>query len=429
MGDDVGGLVMKDVDARDRSDGDGMDGVGGVNISAPRHRPEQPKQSAGLSRGQRLAPLDGIRGLAVIAVLLYHASVLRGGYLGVDVFFVLSGFLITVLLAEEHERTGGISLRSFWLRRGIRLLPALAGYLLFGLVAAVALKPVHDQQQYAIDAATSFFGVNNWWRIVGGEEAAGAWDGHLWSLSVEAQFYLMWPAVVAALLAVGRRVRRIALTGLIGVVVLWRLAVMLGLSGLPIDAHSYFGTDTRADALLIGALLAVLWREGVLHRWSTRIWGAASAAAWLLLITAMLLSPTLEEHPRWLGYGGFTLLALVAAVAVAGPVLAPGRGMSRLLAWPPVVWLGGISYALYLWHFPITIELEGRFGDQFGHLPVALVALLIAAGFAWLSGKFLERPVSRRRRSLQRWLIRPVGPVAAARRVWSPKTWGLSRKT
>ena len=370
---------------------------------------------ATLAAGRRLPSLDGIRALAVIAVLCYHAAVLHGGYLGVDVFFVLSGFLITALLSDERERTGVISLRAFWFRRAFRLLPALMIYLLAGLAAAVVLKGPNDREQLAVDAATSVLGVNNWWRIIGGDQASGAWDGHLWSLSVEAQFYLLWPAVVLVLPRLQRGLRWMALGAMIAGTALWRLMVMVGVTGGDIDAHSYFGTDTRADALLVGALLALLWRDGVLHRLPARVWAWASGLAWLILIMTMLVSPPLEDAPRWLGCGGFTLTALVAAVAVAGPVLASNVGIARFLAWRPVVWLGGVSYALYLWHYPITVQLEGWFGERFGHLPVALVALILTAGFAWLSALLVERPIARKRRAIERKLFRPVHAASPRR--------------
>ena len=380
-----------------RPSGDGR--VPGSPVGAPPSEEARPTPES-LSRGNRLASLDGIRAVAVIGVLLYHADVISGGYLGVDVFFVLSGFLITVLLTQEHTRTGAISVPRFWFRRVFRLVPALVAYLLAGLAAAWVLKPPEDWQQYEVDALTSLFGVNNWWRVISGAEAT-AWAGHLWSLAVEAQFYLVWPAVLLAVLALPRRGRRVALAAMIAAVAGWRLAIVLGVLGGDAANRTYYGTDTRADALLAGALLALRWAGGLLERVAARVWVWAAAAAWVVLGATMLLAPTLSDTPSWLNHGGYTVIAVVAAVAVAGSVMAGGRGLDRFLGWAPVVWLGSISYAMYLWHYPITIELEDRFGARFGHLPVALVALVVTVGFAWASMLLVEGPVSRRRRAAE----------------------------
>ena len=371
-----------------------------------------------ISDGERLKTLDGMRAVAVIAVLLYHASVLRGGYLGVDVFFVLSGFIITVLLIQERARRGAISLRGFWLRRAFRLLPALLAYLAAGLAVALLAKGPRVREQLLVDASTSVLGVNNWWRIVRGDQSSAAWDGHLWSLAVEAQFYLVWPVLLIGLLLLGRRWRWLALIAMIVAVVVWRSMVMLGVAGGDVASHMYFGTDTRADGLLVGALLAILWRDGVLDRVSPRVWLCASVAAWTLLIAAMIASPSLQSFPRWagyrwLGFGGLTLVAVTAAVAVAGAVLVR-RGPARVLALRPVVWLGGISYAFYLWHYPITIELESHYGDRVGHLPVAVLATVVTAGFAWASARFVEGPAARGRRWLEARRRRAEDSVTAA---------------
>lgn len=355
--------------------------------------------------GSRLPQLDGIRALAVTAVLVHHTGALTGGFLGVDLFFVLSGFLITTLLCEEIDRKGGVSLRGFWFRRAFRLLPALLVYLLAGVAASLALKGPADQRQYDLDATLALFGVNNWWRGFGGEESAGAWDGHLWSLSVEAQFYLLWPLVLTAvLLQLRRRARWVALGSTIAAIAVWRAVLMTGFLAFanPGD-RTYFATDTRADALLIGAALSLLWQEGHLTRLSARFWGWASAAAWAVLLAAMVLSPT-PEHQKWGSYGGFTLVALLAALIVAAAVVAPDTGIARVFALRPLVWLGGISYALYLWHFPITVQLETMFGARFGELAVSAMALAVSAGVAWGSAVLIERPLGRWRRVLEKRL-------------------------
>lgn len=355
-----------------------------------------------LSMGMRLHSLDGIRALAVTAVLLYHAGIVRGGYLGVDLFFVLSGFLITIMLCEERRKTGRVSLAAFWFRRAFRLLPALLVYLAAGLAASMLLKPPADQRQYDLDATTAVLGVNNWWRVRGGDAASGAWDGHLWSLSVEAQFYVVWPVLLTAVILVLRgRARWLVLGGLIVAVAAWRAVLMTGSFVNDADTRTYFGTDTRADALLIGAALGLLWQEGHLAQISLRVWRWASLAACAALLVAMSLSPILDDRPRWLAYGGFTAVALLASLVVGAAVLAPDSALPRVFALRPLAWLGGISYAMYLWHFPITIELEGSLGPRIGAAPAAVLAFGMSVALGWGSTRFVERPVARLRRYLE----------------------------
>ncbi|MCM3921677.1 acyltransferase, partial [Frankia sp. AiPs1] len=205
--------------------------------------------------------LDGLRALAVLAVLCFHMNALSGGYLGVDVFLVLSGFLITGLLLAERDRVGAVSLGRFYVRRAFRLLPAFGVFVAVGAVLVVAVKTRADQWDFLDNAVTSLLYVNNYYRVFR-PDSGGAWFGHTWSLSLEEQFYLIWPAVLVLLCRRPAARRRLpAILGAAAVAVFaWReILIAAGVS----DARIYFGLDTRADALLVGAGLAAWgWAAG-----------------------------------------------------------------------------------------------------------------------------------------------------------------------
>ncbi|MCM3926303.1 acyltransferase, partial [Frankia sp. AiPs1] len=217
-------------------------------------------ERGGVGRGGRNPALDGVRALAVLCVLVFHMDSLPGGYLGVDVFFVLSGFLITGQLLAERDRTGGVSLGRFYLRRAYRLLPAFWVLALVGLTAVVLLGigTAGERSEFLDSLAASALYVNNYFQVVRQSTGAG-WLGHTWSLSLEEQFYLLWPLVLVALCRwpwVARRLPVVLLGGAAGVA-LWRNALVT--SGAP-GTRTYFALDTRADALLVGCALAAWLR-------------------------------------------------------------------------------------------------------------------------------------------------------------------------
>lgn len=346
--------------------------------------------------------LDGLRGAAVAAVLLYHAGHLDGGYLGVDLFFVLSGFLITSLLLAERRTTGAIDLGAFWVRRARRLLPAvlvlLAGIALYAQVLA---RPV-DLGGIRSDGLATLFYVANWRTILHG---ASYWDlslapsplQHTWSLAIEEQFYLLWPLAVAGLARLrggdlARVVGRLAV-GLAAV----STALFVGLHHLGMsDTRVYEGTDTRATALLLGVALAA-YRPVVGERVPARVREAVGVAAAVVLGLLWLF---LDGESRWLYRGGLPLASLLAVVVVGATVSSPSPVLGRVLAFAPLRGLGLISYGLYLWHWPIYVVVDQRNGTypllgdtRFDGAALLAVKLALSLAAALASYRLVEQPI------------------------------------
>jgi peptidoglycan/LPS O-acetylase OafA/YrhL len=342
------------------------------------------------------APLDGMRAIAVIAVLLFHhyqfdpnkRAGWSGGFLGVDVFFVLSGFLITSLLLVEHRREGRVSLRAFWTRRARRLLPALFVMLVFVAVLAAWVFPARDLAALRADAFSALFYVENWHRLHAPTTAVN----HTWSLSVEEQWYLIWPIALAALLAFTRR-RLQKLVLMIGVLIGVSVVAMAALytSG-PID-RAYYGTDTRAQSLLVGAGLAavlLLWRGPQTRQERFALEAAAVVgAAFVGWMFVAVHSSTAD-----LFHGGFLLVALAVALVITAAVQPDTLVVRRVLSWRPLVAIGIISYGVYLFHWPVYMWLA----PWRVHVSSStLLALRLGVTFALAIASYflIERPVRR----------------------------------
>jgi len=372
------------------------------------------------TRGLRYMPaLDGLRAVAVMAVLLYHADVgwARGGYFGVDAFFVLSGFLITGLLLGEGQATGHIDLKAFWIRRARRLLPALALVLAgVALYAATAASPV-ELARLRRDGLSTLFYAANWNQIAAHQSyfeqfAAPSALRHTWSLAIEEQFYLLWPLVIFAVLR--RRISRRALFAGCGVLALGS-AVLMGALYQPGHDPSrvYYGTDTRAQSLLIGAMLACLFagrEQRVARTHRLVLHGAAIAAACGL---AFIWSTT-SETDGWQYRGGFTLGAVLVAVVIASVTLPGNTGLlGKFLSSAPLRAIGIISYGLYLWHWPVYVYLsEDRTGLE--HAPLFLARVggtFVAAGASFL---LVERPIRHGSFPMPRRTVRVAVPAVAA---------------
>ncbi|HET7173626.1 MAG TPA: acyltransferase family protein [Nocardioidaceae bacterium] len=367
-------------------------------------------------RPPRLPALDGIRALAVLAVALYHFGVgwATGGFLGVDVFFVLSGYLITGQLVTRWVVGDRRSFSAFWSARARRLLPALALMLAGATVAMVALgRDQLDEFRGDLGAAATY--TSNWWYVFHHRsyfESTGRPPvlQHLWSLAVEEQFYLAWPLLFAAVVAIfaAKRTRHRVLLGVVGVLAT-ASALWMGLGSAAAQVPDaadpsrwYFGTDSHSMGLLIGGLLALVrhgdglgGRTAVPHarlRWWQSGLGAVALAA---LLEALWRTDAYSAALyRW----GFTAVSLVTAVVIAAATR-PGP-LAALLSLRPLRWLGIRSYAIYLWHWPIAcftrpgIDLDWRWWQVLA-LRVALTVLLAEASY-WL----VERPVRR-----QGWLV------------------------
>lgn len=341
--------------------------------------------------------LDGLRAFAVIAVILYHLSVpmLTGGFLGVDVFFVLSGYLITGLLLSEWQQTGRIDLKRFWVHRFRRLFPPLFVLLVLVLsyVTLFERDLLHSLRQ---DSVAALLYTTNWWYIVHDVSYFESFGKpspiqNLWSLAIEEQFYLIFPIV----LSFGLGSKRLLLRG-IGLLALLSALLMAILFMPGADpSRVYYGTDTRLFALLIGSLLAFAWRP---ERFKKEI---PSRGVRLLNVTGAVIVPVLvvlmlvtSEYGRFLYYGGFVFVAVLAALLIA-VVAHPASLWSRLFAARWLIAVGKRSYGLYLWHFPLItlmtpVEQTGTF-SWLRSLGILIILIVVTE----LSYQFVERPVRR----------------------------------
>ena len=358
-----------------------------------------------------LPAIDGLRAVAVVAVVLYHANVtwMPGGFLGVDVFFVISGFLITSLLVTELSATGTINRKAFWGRRFRRLLPALAALLI--VVAVVGLvADRRDLVRFRGDLAAASTYVTNWYLALTKRsyfESIGRPSPllHLWSLAVEEQFYLLWPLVFPSIIraAIGRGFSRActALT-LFGAAALSSALMAVLFSPKHDPSRVYFGTDTHAAPILVGAGLAIWWLPVVRGSRAVRgwAWHTVGALSMCGLLAVMVLTHDsdgsgLDTHHRdaWLYRGGFLAVAVLVALLIASVTRPTPGPLGMLLSVPAMRWLGERSYAIYLWHWPVVVFTRpGTDIDLHGYALLAL-RLVLTMALAEASFRFVERPV------------------------------------
>ena len=376
---------------------------------------------------QRVAPrklgyqpsLDGLRAVSVLAVILYHADVkwLPGGFLGVEVFFVVSGFLITSLLLEERLHKGQIDLKQFWIRRGRRLLPAL--YLLLAVVSAASLLVYTDAAgRMGGDVLAALAYVSNWWNIYLNESyfvQAGRPPllQHLWSLAVEEQFYLLFPPLFAwALYKFGKGKARIGLV-LLALASAIEMAILFEPYTDP--SRVYYGTDTRIAGLLVGAVLALSWTPWRSTQQAARRAGPALDTAGVIgLVVIGWYLTRVNEFDPFIYRGGFLLLDIVCIVVIA-VLVHPAARLSKVLAWGPLVWIGLRSYAIYLWHWPIFMVTRPELDVPFSGFPVFVLRMVLTFAAAELSFRYVEQPL--RKGVLGNWwrdLRTSVGPRRAA---------------
>jgi peptidoglycan/LPS O-acetylase OafA/YrhL len=332
-----------------------------------------------------LPQIDGLRAVAVSAVLIDHCfgpRVLVGGHIGVDIFFVISGFLITGLLVDEIGRAGRASLRDFYMRRFLRIAPALLGVALFVVVALCAGSLVAKRLDLWGELKNVLYAlasIMNWARAAGW--TGGGFMGHTWSLSVEEQFYLLWPLALNATLKRLERKHYVTLLicAVVGVAV-WR--GLLAWNGASAE-RLYNGADTRADGLLLGAALALAGTRwlSAFPRW---LWPVP-----LVVLTAVAVS-TPWSAP-FLAFGGFTLVAVCAAWLVALAVQDDAPFVAALKS-PVALWIGRRSYSLYLWHYPILMLFSfAKIRSPLTDIATVLLSLLAAH----LSYSFIEQPFLR----------------------------------
>ncbi|MDP9226664.1 MAG: acyltransferase, partial [Actinomycetota bacterium] len=328
-----------------------------------------------LSRLGYRPALDGIRAMAILAVLGYHTgSSLKGGFIGVDIFFVLSGFLITTLLFQEWSRTQAIALRNFYGRRARRLLPAL-----FLTVAGVGVI-------YAIDPSLNG-GISFWKAALVVIFYAGNWVAafannpvqvlalldHTWSLAIEEQFYILWPLVLLICLRRRWRPQTVFVLALSLACASALLRWLLWQHGS--TSHVYFRSDTRADGLLLGCALAAVYASqrgrALILRYLGK-WPVALAAGAVLLVVAFTYGP----NDRFVYVGGLSAVAVCSAAIIGHVVSAQRSWVARTLALSPLVWVGSRSYGMYLFHIPIFTVIESRLGDKSSRLVIPLKVAL-----------------------------------------------------
>ena len=365
--------------------------------------------------------IDGLRAVAVTAVFLYHAdpSWVPGGFLGVDVFFVISGYLITSLLLAEFGDSGRVALWRFWGRRARRLLPALFALLAVCLLVGATLERGKLIDLHG-DALASIFYVANW-RFIFEHESYFAQFGrppllrHLWSLAVEEQFYLLWPP----LFVLGMRLRRrLALPALVAVATVGSTALMWALYSPSNTSRVFYGTDTRAAPLLVGVLLAFGWQPSALPALArARARLAFEAGSALSLAAIIYAFATVHDYDPGTYHGGFLVLALCSAALLA-TIVHPFSVLGRVLAHPLPRWLGERSYAIYLWHWPVIAFSRPGIDVHIGRVPDLLLQAAITLALADASYRWIERPIrtgALRRVPLRlpRLAAQPRTPIAA----------------
>jgi peptidoglycan/LPS O-acetylase OafA/YrhL len=337
------------------------------------------------------ASLDGLRGISILAVMAFHsgAQVIKGGHLGVDMFFVLSGFLITMLLLEEWRDTGAISLKHFYLRRALRLLPALVTVLITCGVFAGALWPSDPSTIVPRGILYTLFYSSNWYQAFNGMGTLGPLS-HTWSLSIEEQFYIIWPPLIAVLLRL--KCKRSYIGALLFLSI---IAVVLNRArlwhGEETFSRSYAGLDTHTDGILIGCLVAFLAASSLLPTIRPR-------ASYPLTVTALLILAAMglgsSNHSAFLFFGGFTIFAVAVAVLIILLLTSAPTWLKPVFETPALVWVGRLSYGLYLWHIPIYAFLAARVRDY----PIALRLVAefgVTFSVASMSYYIIEKPFLR----------------------------------
>lgn len=336
--------------------------------------------------------IDGLRALAVIMVLAYHLKMpfAKSGLLGVTVFFVISGYLITGILINEIEESGGVDLKNFWLRRIRRLLPAvLSMAVVMIFVSAVVNRVVFTKG--CNDLLSAVFGYNNWWQIfrkVSYFENAGAPSPftHCWSLAIETQFYLIYP-ILLILLSKARNRGKIfaAVTAVLAMISVVLMGVLYSPDGDP--SRVYYGTDTRAFSLLIGALAAIQKEYHIIKvKLRGKLWAVIGSISVLILIGMMML---ISSYSSFLYYGGQAIVSVLSAFVVYAVTVS--RSLLNIILGSSILkWVGDRSYSIYLWHYPIIVLMSG--GKRAAWW-IVILEVVLSVGFAELSYRFIETPV------------------------------------
>ena len=356
------------------------------------------------NKSKYLPSIDSLRALAVLAVIIYHVDVnyLPGGFLGVDLFFVLSGYLISSLIIKEYRKTGSLNLYNFYIRRARRLLPAVYFMITVGIVVMVMFNGVLLKKSH-LDAIFGYIYSSNWWYIFHKLDYFDSFGSqspfkHLWSLAIEEQFYMIFPLLF---LLINRKkkdkdgfykLNRNFLYVILGVILVSLIAHII-LFDINNISRIYFGTDTRAFSLLVGVVGAILYPMDKLNTKITPqenlVYSVVSLISIAALITIMIYT---SEYNTWLYRGGFLLVAILGIIII----ISSGKQhtvMAKLLSFKPVVFIGKISYSLYLWHFPVLVLTTPV--SEIGKPNIFFVVLRVILTFilAIISYALVETPI------------------------------------
>ena len=413
----------------------GPDSAPGAHAHAHAHAHAQVHVRTSATGRERVSALDGLRAFALLIIMGYHFGVGRfqGGFFSLDIFYVLSGYLITGLLLGEWARSARIKLGAFWARRARRLLPALAVLLVVITLVVRFTYPAGLYPNLRMADLSALFYFSNWWQIAASGNyfvATGAISPltHTWSLAVEEQFYLVWPLVVLAVLHVGRKLTPGAGGGassgaengaesgadsgfgrgielLLGISVVGVVASAVEMAWLYHPGANitrlYFGTDTHAQSILVGSVLACILTLVQRRRGLTGMAPTASSRPARIALTVLglagavatlVLTATLSGTSPIAYQGGFLVSALSAAALITGAVCVAGGPIARVLSVRPMVWMGTVSYGAYLWHFPVFIELDSA-RSGLGGLGLLAARVLVTFALAAASYYLVERPV------------------------------------
>ena len=362
---------------------------------------KKPIRSAAADPGGYIAGLDGLRALAVAAVMLYHVApgVFPGGFLGVDIFFVISGFLITALLLREFRANRRLDLPRFWLRRARRLLPAFVVLILVvvplaWLIETDLLVGIRRQVLGALTFST------NWLEIAHGssyfDQTAPLLFKNFWSLAIEEQFYLFWPLALLLILAfLPRWDRRIIVSGALALISIVLMAVLYRPDAA---TRVYYGTDTHLFGLAIGITLAFLWSDPRAHVLGARGWERTRSWAGITALAALIAEILFLSDTNAFAYrGGMAIASLLTAIIIAA-MIAPASRLARIADSAPLRWIGTRSYGLYLWHWPILVLATAAVPVAVGGLGFwvrAVIAIALTGLFTELSYRYIETPIRR----------------------------------
>ena len=344
-----------------------------------------------------LVGLDGLRGLAVLSVIFYHIGFpwASGGFLGVVVFFVLSGYLITDLIMTEWEQRGRIDLKNFWIRRARRLLPAMLAMLVI-IIGWVSLFLPHLLETLQADALAALLYISNWWYIFHHQSYFDSFQSpslltHFWSLAVEEQYYLFWPLLLTFGLRFISKRSILFITLTIAGISALTMAILYEPGSDP--SRVYYGTDTRAFSLLIGSALALIWpSQKLAAKVPLPLRLVLNLVGTIALVVILLMVGLTNQYEPFLYRGGMVLLSIAAMLLVA-VLVHPANSISRVFNFKPLRWLGIRSYGIYLWQYPIlvlTTPAINTTGISIARVIFQLTCIIVLSSLSW---KFIENPI------------------------------------